>query len=181
MNRFTAVPAKITAKGLETTEIDAVRGNLVEEHNKKVKDSKHFIKANMKGLRQQEMEVGVETMAKQAQVDKKREFQTRYNAKIPAYLQRFRKEEEQEKQRTLQEIEMNKRPPGTRVVTAQEKTRVLQELQGRKQFLETGITNMSVTQYTNRAQNQYKGYAENLDDIDRTITVFGRKNVYVAP
>ena len=76
---------------------------------------------------------------------------------------------------------MNKRPPGTRVVTAQEKTRVLQELQGRKQFLETGITNMSVTQYTNRAQNQYKGYAENLDDIDRTITVFGRKNVYVAP
>ena len=64
MNRFTAVPAKITAKGLETTEIDAVRGNLVEEHNKKVKDSKHFIKANMKGLRQQEMEVGVETMAK---------------------------------------------------------------------------------------------------------------------
>ena len=40
---------------------------------------------------------------------------------------------------------------------------------------------MSVTQFTTRAQNQYKGYVQNLDEIDRTLNVFERKNVYVAP
>ena len=48
---------------------------------------------------------------------------------------------------------MNKRPNGTRVVTADEKSRVLGELYGRKAFLEDGIKNMSVTLFTNRAQN----------------------------
>ena len=76
---------------------------------------------------------------------------------------------------------MNKRPHGTRVVTANEKARVLDELHGQKAFLEDGIKNMSVTLYTNRAQNQYKGYAQNLDDIDRSLNVFGRKKVFVAP
>ena len=74
-------------------------------------------------------------------------------AKIPTYLQRFRKEEEAERQKTLQEIEMNKRPIGTRVVTTDEKSKALNELYGRKAFLEEGIKNMSVTLFTNRAQN----------------------------
>jgi hypothetical protein len=48
---------------------------------------------------------------------------------------------------------MNKRPIGTRVVTADKKSRVLNELYERKAFLEEGIKNMSVTLFTNRAQN----------------------------
>ena len=76
---------------------------------------------------------------------------------------------------------MNKRPHGTRVVTAQEKNRVLTELHGQKAYLEDGIKNMSVTLYTTRAQNQYKGYTQNLDEIDKTLNVFERQRVYVAP
>ena len=76
---------------------------------------------------------------------------------------------------------MNKRPPGTRVVTAEEKKRVLNELQGRKAFCEDGIRNMSVTQFTARAQNQYKGYVQHLDDLDRSLNVFERERVYVVP
>ena len=110
---------------------------------------------------------------------KKRQFETRNNCKIPAYLRRYRKEEEQERQKTLQEIEMNKRPQGTRVVTAEEKERVLGELYARKQFCEAGIKNMSVTLYTNRAQNQHNGYLGALDEIDKALTVFERQKVYV--
>ena len=40
---------------------------------------------------------------------------------------------------------------------------------------------MSVTQYTNRAQRQYKGYVDHLDEIDRTLNVFERPRVFVAP
>ena len=60
-------------------------------------------------------------MAIKAGEEKKRQFETKNVAKIPPYLKKFRKEEEEERQRTLLEIEMNKRPPGTRVVTADQK------------------------------------------------------------
>ena len=97
------------------------------------------------------MEFRVNEMATNAQADKKRHFETKYQTKVPAYLRKFRREEEEERQKTLAEIEMNKRPHGTRVVTAKEKARVLDELNGQKTYLESGIKNMSVTLYTNRA------------------------------
>ena len=74
-------------------------------------------------------------------------------AKIPKYLQRFRKEEETERQKTLQEIEINKLPIGTRLVAADEKSKTLNELYGKKASLVEGIEKMSVTLYTKRAQN----------------------------
>ena len=58
---------------------------------------------------------------------------------------------------------------------------MIEELTGRKHYLEDGIRNMSVTLYTNRAQNQYRGYANNLADIEQTLNVFERQRVYVAP
>ena len=58
---------------------------------------------------------------------------------------------------------------------------MIEELNGRKAFCEEGIKNMSVTLYTNRAQNQYNGYVDNLNKIDEALTVFERPRVYVAP
>lgn len=113
----------------------------------------------MKRARQAQVEFQVSEMSKKAAAEKKQNFETKNNGKIPAYLKRFRKEEEEELKRTREEIQLNKRPPNTRVVTAEEKERVIRELEGRKAFLNEGIKNMSVTLYTNRAQNQYKGYA----------------------
>ena len=135
----------------------------------------------MRGVRKTQMEFNINQMSVEAASEKKRQFETKNVAKIPKYLERFRKEEEEERLRTRQEIEMNKRPPGTRVVTADQKRQVLDELQGRKKFCEDGIKNMSVTLYTTRAQNQYRGYHENLEEIDKTLNVFERQRVYVAP
>ena len=70
--------------------------------------------------------------SKQQSASKKQEFENRYLGKIPKYLQRFREEEEQERQKTKEEIAMNKRPAGTRVVTKQEQDKVLNELYGQK-------------------------------------------------
>ena len=94
MERFQKVPAKITAEGLETQDIDYKRGQMIEEHARRADDEKHYIKANMKGVRQTEMEFKMSEMSKKATKDKKRQFEQKYNAKIPAYLKRFRKEEE---------------------------------------------------------------------------------------
>lgn len=51
MERFTKVPAKITARGLETQEIDQKRERLVDEHRQRTSDTKFYIKDNMSKLR----------------------------------------------------------------------------------------------------------------------------------
>ena len=63
MEKFTKVPAKITAKGLETQEIDAKRSEKILEHAAKAQDEKYFIRANMKGVRSIQMEKQIDVMA----------------------------------------------------------------------------------------------------------------------
>ena len=67
----------------------------------------------------------------------------------------------------------------TRLITKAEHDRVLEDLNARKDYLNEGIKNMSVTLYTTRAQNQMKGYVENLNEVDKALTVFERKRVFV--
>ena len=75
---------------------------------------------------------------------------------------------------------MNKgRSENTRSITQDEKERVLDDLEQRKKFLDDGIQNMSVTLYTTRAQNQREGYIENLNEVERAMTVFERNKVFV--
>lgn len=101
----------------------------------------------------------IETGRKQNEADRdgynkqKKQFENKNNGKIPAYLKRFRAEEERERQETLKEIEFNKRPEGTRLVPQQERDKVRRDLLDRKQQLSEGIEKMSVTLYTTRAQN----------------------------
>ena len=83
---------------------------------------------------------------------KKEYAATRYYGEIPAYLRKRREDEASEREETLREIQMNKkRPPGTRRVNPDEQKKALDELYGRKEYLQDGIENMSVTLYTNRA------------------------------
>ena len=57
---------------------------------------------------------------------------------------------------------------------------MLKELWDRKRQLNSGIQQMSVTLYTTRAQNQFKGYVQEMDEVDKVLTVFSRPKVFVA-
>ena len=62
---------------------------------------------------------------------------TKGQGKIPTYLQRYKKEEENEKARTKFEIMMNKgKTDTTRTITKEEHERVLEDLYARKQYLD---------------------------------------------
>ena len=143
-------------------------------------DPKHYIKQNKQQVKKTESTFKTNMSQRQSALQKKQQFETKNVGKIPKYLQKYREEEELERQQTRIEIEMNKRPSGTRVVSKQEQEQVLSELYGQKKYLQEGIENMSVTLFTNRAQNLHNGYVRNLEEIDRTLNTFGRKKVYVA-
>lgn len=106
---------------------------------------------------------------------------TRYYGEVPNYLRKRKEMEACEREQTLREIQMNKkRPPGTRRVNPDEQKKALDELYGRKEFLQDGIENMSVTLYTNRAQRQADGYVRGLQEVDKALTVFEKERVFVT-
>ena len=80
---------------------------------------------------------------------------------------------------SLHEIEMNKRPQGTRVLSAKEHRETLDILLNRKQELANQIEQMSVTLYTTRAQNQMRGFVKRMQEVDEALTVFERQKVYI--
>ena len=179
MEKFTKIPAKITAKGLENTDVDVKRREIQSAQIQRHNSSKHYERQNKMIVRDTENYVRYQntnkSMAKAKEVAWKKN-----QGKIPAYLQKRRQEEEQESQRTKYEIMMNKgRSENTRTVTQDERDRVLDDLEQRKAYLDKGIQNMSVTLYTTRAQNQRKGYIENLNEVERAMTVFERNKVFV--
>ena len=70
---------------------------MIEDHRRRAEDEKHFIKKNMRGVKQNQMEFQVNQQALDAAATKKHNFETKNNKKVPAYLQRFRREEEEER------------------------------------------------------------------------------------
>ena len=80
----------------------------------------------------------------------------------------------------MREIELNKRPAGTRVVDGEEKERTIQELLQSKAELQKGIENMGISLYTVRQKNQMNGYIERLNEVDKALMIFNRKKVFVA-
>ena len=181
MEKFTKVPARITAQGLENTGVDVKRKELksAQQMRNNCCEQKHYIRQNKMIVKDTEQNVK-SINANLVNEKTKSTAWKKDQGKIPAYLQRYRKEEEQENKKTKYEIMMNKgRSDNTRTITQEEKDRVLEDLDQRKRYLDDGIQNMSVTLYTTRAQNQRKGYIENLNEVEKAMTVFERNRVFV--
>ena len=89
-------------------------------------------------------------------------------------LQR-RRQEEEEKRQERWEIELNKRPPGTKILVEEERQELMDKLQAQRAELVNQQQRMSVTHYTIRAKNQYMDFVEKIDQIDKSIKVLERK------
>ena len=74
---------------------------------------------------------------------------------------------------------MNKRPVGTRVLTKKEHDETLNQLLAQRDELAAKIRIMSVTLFTTRAKNQYKGFLERMEEVDRAIAIFEKEHVIV--
>lgn len=57
----------------------------------------------------------------------------------------------------LKEIELNKRPPGTRMLDDFERKEMLRKLKSEEANLQRQIEKVCISQHTERAKNEYKG------------------------
>ena len=180
MGRFTNIEPQIKAAELENTVADQhQKAEARQSRDKLAKDPKFYIKRNMRGVNQIEKQ----RQALQSQIDRERRIQSAKEGVtrgvLPAYLVRRKKEAEEERVRTLQEIELNKRPQGTQRLRQEEIEDVRTNLHREKEHLQDMITRSSVSLYTTRAQRENRAIVDKMDAVDRALTVFERQRVYV--
>ena len=98
---------------------------------------------------------------------------------VPNYLLRLREKEEKERQDLLLQIELNKRPEGTIKLKREEVGEMRDILVAKKHELQCQLEKTSVANYTMRAKNQKRQLVDELNSVDRALTVFERDNVFI--
>lgn len=71
-------------------------------------------------------------------------------------------------------------PPGTRLMTDDERIRTLEELQVRKEEISKALFSLPLSMRTEALKNLKRDLETKLTDIEKAISTFSRKVVYVA-
>ncbi|CDW74090.1 ap-domain-containing protein [Stylonychia lemnae] len=174
MSKFKSIPSKIGDLVRKNRDKgDKYEKNLENQQKElqKMIEEKQFIKRNVK----QVLELSKQTTDNRKTIEqlhkqiKQKEDSVVYG-KLPKYLLDKRAQEEVEKQQTLKEIAMNKRPPGTRILDDNDKNDILDDLLRQEENLKQRIERVCISQVTLRAKNEYKSlfdqsYYKNRESI----------------
>ena len=99
--------------------------------------------------------------------------------KTPSYISKF-KDEEKQKQAYLSYIKQQKQfPPGTHLLPEHERQDTLNRLIERKQHLQSLLEKFPITNRSSTIQSQRESLYNQLDDIDKSISTFSSKRVFI--
>ena len=98
---------------------------------------------------------------------------------VPAYLEKRRKVEEFDKVLTLQQIENNKKPSDCIVLDETERKDTLQGLKRKHKELSEQLDAVPISLFTKRAKDLRAKLIAELEEVERSITVFSRSKVIV--
>lgn len=99
--------------------------------------------------------------------------------KTPSYITKF-KDEEKQKQAYLSYIEQQKQfPRGTHLLPENERQDTLNRLIERKHHLQSLLEKFPITNRSSTIQSQRESLYKQLDDIDKSITAFSSKRVFI--
>eukprot|EP00347_Sterkiella_histriomuscorum_P002282 403368754 len=100
--------------------------------------------------------------------------------KVPKYLQNFRTEKDEIQREIERELEKKNCPPGTRLMDEDERIRMLRDLEANKNELINQIERMPISMKTLSLQKRRDELEEQIKGIDRNISTFSKKKVFVA-
>ena len=99
--------------------------------------------------------------------------------KTPQYLKNMKLEAERQKELDKLKKEQDKYPKGTRLLTEDERLLTLNKLLESKKDIETLLNKLPISMSSQAVKNKQEELYKKLDELDKAITTFSRKKVFV--
>lgn len=110
----------------------------------------------------------------QVSIEKHRNF-----GKVPNYIERIKSEMKVTEEKREEARAKAKMPPGTRLMTEDERIQTLEELQKQKQSISELLFSLPLSLKTDALKNRKRELEAKLLEIERAVTTFSRKVVYI--
>ena len=99
--------------------------------------------------------------------------------KTPEYIKKYKMEEKIKKEEIKRKQEEAKLPPGTKLLSEEERLSTLDGLINSKKELTNLLEKMPITTKTLSMQNKKEELIKKLDEIEKAIDMFSKKEVYI--
>ncbi|TNV72296.1 hypothetical protein FGO68_gene327 [Halteria grandinella] len=99
--------------------------------------------------------------------------------KVPTYIEKFKVEMQMTKEKKDEDRAKARMPPGTRLMTEDERIHTLEELQRQKCEISTLLFSIPLSCKTEALKLRKRDLEIKLVEIDRAVTTFSRKIVYI--
>ena len=99
--------------------------------------------------------------------------------KTPQYLKNMKLEAERQKELDKLKREQDKYPKGTRLLSEDERLLTLNKLLESKKDIENLVNKLPITMSSQAVKNKQEELYKKLDELDKAITTFSRKKVFV--
>jgi uncharacterized protein YeaC (DUF1315 family) len=99
--------------------------------------------------------------------------------KVPSYIKKYELEREMKKEEMKKMEEMAKYPKGTKLLTEEERLNTLNGLIENKKEINNKIEKMPITTRTNSIRERKEELFKKLEEIEKAIEMFSKKQVFV--
>ena len=116
---------------------------------------------------------------KKSLAEVKKDVKHKDYGKVPDYIKKYEIEREQQKEEEKKQKEASKYPKGTKLLSEEERVSTLNGLINSKKEMETLLEKMPITTRTLSIQNKKEELIKKLEEVEKAIDMFSKKQVFI--
>ena len=116
---------------------------------------------------------------KKSLAEVKKDVKHKDYGKVPDYIKKYEIEREQQKEEEKKQKEASKYPKGTKLLSEEERVSTLNGLINSKKEMETLLEKMPITTRTISIQNKKEELIKKLEEVEKAIDMFSKKQVFI--
>ena len=116
---------------------------------------------------------------KKSLAEDKKDVKHKDYGKVPDYIKKYEIEREQQKEEEKKQKEAMKYPKGTKLLSEEERVSTLNGLINSKKEMETLLEKMPITTRTLSIQNKKEELIKKLEEVEKAIDMFSKKQVFI--
>jgi len=109
----------------------------------------------------------------------KKDIKHKDYGKVPDYIKKYEIEREQQKEEEKKQKEASKYPKGTKLLSEEERVNTLNGLINSKKEMENLLEKMPITTRTLSIQNKKEELIKKIEEVEKAIDLFSKKQVFI--